>query len=604
MPRHPHPGGRTVQALLRHLIMILALFGAAPALAQESAGWWNKDWAYRKAVTVDTSPSGVNSSGAIGRTVVLLRLHNGNFTFTDALDNGADLRIVDSDDKTPLPFHVERFDAANGIALVWVSVPNLNGGEKRQLWLYFGNENAPVGADAKATFDADYVAAYHFDQGQGRPAADATANNNATQNAPAGIEPNGIIAQAARFPGQGALQIAASPSLAMPAGAPMTFSAWVRPDQLAGQQAILSRGALVFGLNAGAPFAQVGAASVQAGAAIRQREWTHLALVADGQTIKIFVNGVEAAAASAALPQLDGPILIGGAEGRPFTGAIDEARLSKTARPAAMLLATANAEGPQGKLVQIAETAEQQSHGSGVVGFIVGKLEPIDTGIIIICMLLLAAAIFVMVRKAQYLNAADRGNAAFMKRFRAMHEDLVPLDAVPGIAPAELNQVRSSPLGRIYEIGIDELEIRRRALGTRPLSGEAVEAMRAAVDAQVVEENQKLDRAMVLLTIAISGGPFIGLLGTVIGVMTVFGGVAMAGDVNVNAIAPGIAAALLATIAGLAAAIPSLFGYNYLNGRISKLSDDMRVFVDRLITRLAEMQHDRSNPPPLAHAAE
>ena len=106
---------------------------------------------------------------------------------------------------------------------------------------------------------------------------------------------------------------------------------------------------------------------------------------------------------------------------------------------------------------------------------------------------------------------------------------------------------------------------------------------------------------MVLLTIAISGGPFIGLLGTVIGVMTVFGGVAMAGDVNVNAIAPGIAAALLATIAGLAAAIPSLFGYNYLNGRITKLADDMRVFVDRLITRLAEMQHERST---FAEAAE
>jgi biopolymer transport protein ExbB len=72
----------------------------------------------------------------------------------------------------------------------------------------------------------------------------------------------------------------------------------------------------------------------------------------------------------------------------------------------------------------------------------------------------------------------------------------------------------------------------------------------------------------------------------------VFGGVAMAGDVNVNAIAPGIAAALLATIAGLTCAIPALFGYNYLNGRISALADQMRVFIDRLITRLAEMQAD------------
>ncbi|NWN23052.1 DUF2341 domain-containing protein, partial [Escherichia coli] len=90
--------------------------------------------------------------------------------------------------------------------------------------------------------------------------------------------------------------------------------------------------------------------------------------------------------------------------------------------------------------------------------------------------------------------------------------------------------------------GIEELEVRREARGRRPLAGESVEAMRAAVDAVVVEENQKLDRWLVLLTIAISGGPFIGLLGTVLGVMNTFAGVAQAGDVNVNAIAPGIAA--------------------------------------------------------------
>ena len=387
----------------------------------------------------------------------------------------------------------------------------------------------------------------------------------------------------------------------MPAASPFTFSAWVRPDQLGGQAAILARGALVFGLNAGVPFAQVGAAALQAQAPVKQGEWTHLALVADGKTIKIFVGGVEAAAATAALPALDDPIAIGGAEGRPFTGEIDEPRLSKTARPAAMLLAMAQSEGPQGKLVAVTETAEQQSSGSGVLGLLISKLAPVDAGVVGLCLLLLVGALFVMWRKFQYLNDAAKGNALFMKRFRQMHEDLVPVDRVEGVGPGEAKAITASPLGRIFAVGMDEFEIRRRVLGRRPLSGEAVEAMRAAVDAQVVAENQKLDAAMVLLTIAISGGPFIGLLGTVIGVMTVFGGVAMAGDVNVNAIAPGIAAALLATIAGLAAAIPSLFGYNYLNGRISKLADDMRVFVDRLITRLAEMQHDRS---ALAEAAE
>lgn len=599
------PGGPAVARLLLKMLLVLAALAPMPALAQ-SQGWWNKDWSYRKAVTVDTSPTGVNTSGAIGRTIVLVRLHSGNFTFTDALDNGADIRMIDSDGKTPLPYHIEKYDSANGIATLWVSVPNLNGGEKRTLWLYFGNKSAPAGEDVKGTFDPDYMAAFHFGEKQGDPAADATANANNARNAPPGIDPSGIVGQSARFPGQGELQVAATPSLAMPAGAPFTFSAWVRADQLAGQQAVFARGPLTIGLNAGVPFAMVGASALQARAPVRQGEWTDLALVADGTTIKLYVNGVEAAAATAALPAIDGPMTIGGAAGKPFTGEIDEARLSKTARPPAMLLAMAQNEGPGGKLVVVADTAEKQaSGGGGVIFFIISKLEPVDVGVVTLCLLLLAGALVVMVRKAQYLNAAARGNTVFMKRFREMHEDLVPVAAIHGISPQEVTYITGAPLGRIYEVGIDELDIRRRTLGARPLSGEAVEAMRAAVDAQVVEENQKLDTAMVLLTIAISGGPFIGLLGTVIGVMTVFGGVAMAGDVNVNAIAPGIAAALLATIAGLAAAIPSLFGYNYLNGRISKLADDMRVFVDRLITRLAEMQADSARtPPPVALAAE
>jgi biopolymer transport protein ExbB len=97
---------------------------------------------------------------------------------------------------------------------------------------------------------------------------------------------------------------------------------------------------------------------------------------------------------------------------------------------------------------------------------------------------------------------------------------------------------------------------------------------------------------MVLLTIAISGGPFLGLLGTVVGVMITFAAVAQAGDVNVNAIAPGIAAALAATVAGLAVAIPALFGYNYLLTRIKSASNDMHVFIDEFVTKLAEFYSD------------
>ena len=94
-------------------------------------------------------------------------------------------------------------------------------------------------------------------------------------------------------------------------------------------------------------------------------------------------------------------------------------------------------------------------------------------------------------------------------------------------------------------------------------------------------------RLVVIGTVA-ANAPYIGLLGTVLGVMITFAVIAATGDVNVAAIAPGIAAALMATAAGMAVAIPALFGYNYLNSRIKAITSDMRVFNDELITKLAE----------------
>ena len=112
--------------------------------------------------------------------------------------------------------------------------------------------------------------------------------------------------------------------------------------------------------------------------------------------------------------------------------------------------------------------------------------------------------------------------------------------------------------------------------------------MRASIDAAGIRQRQKLNNLMVLLTIAISGGPFLGLLGTVVGVMITFAAIAASGDVNVNAIAPGIAAALVATVAGLVVAIPALFGYNYLGAKIKDIDANTQVFADEFLTRIAE----------------
>jgi biopolymer transport protein ExbB len=125
------------------------------------------------------------------------------------------------------------------------------------------------------------------------------------------------------------------------------------------------------------------------------------------------------------------------------------------------------------------------------------------------------------------------------------------------------------------------------------LTDEALNVLRARLDAAVVREGQKLNRNMVLLTIAISGGPFLGLLGTVLGVMITFAVIAATGDVNINSIAPGISGALLATVAGLAVAIPALFGYNYLLTQIKDLTAEMRVFTDEFLAMVSERLAER-----------
>jgi biopolymer transport protein ExbB len=120
------------------------------------------------------------------------------------------------------------------------------------------------------------------------------------------------------------------------------------------------------------------------------------------------------------------------------------------------------------------------------------------------------------------------------------------------------------------------------------LSSRSIQAIRASLDGGYVRENHALNDGLVFLTISIAGGPFMGLLGTVVGVMITFAAIAATGEVNISAIAPGLAAALVATVAGLLVAIPALLGYNYLVSRMKTVSSDMQIFIDEFVTKMAE----------------
>jgi biopolymer transport protein ExbB len=620
-------------------------FAAAMTLFPSTANaWWNDEWQLRKKINIDVSATGANITDPIGTVPTLVRLHVGNFRFSLAKDDGSDLRFVASDDKTPLKHHVEKWDALLGEALVWVSLPNVAPGAKSEFWIYYGNKKAAATNDAKGTYDADTALVYHFNE-RGTPAIDSSvwANNAQSVGQPAD---GALIGTGLRLDGRNIVTLPASPSLGMADSAPFTWSAWIKPAAPQPNSALFSRrdgaNALIIGLDNGAPFVEVSnAAGTQrsgAGAPVAANSWHHLAVVAASGTVTVYLDGAAYATVAATLPALTGVARLGGDSAPPavaapvapaadpaapaadgttpaveaapapvaaaamagFVGDIDELQIAKIARSAGFIKFSAVEQGSEpAKLITFSADEETASWLSGHFAIIL-KSVTIDGWIVIgILMIMAIASWFVTYDRVTYLKRQANANDRFMKSFRKLADNLTALDrgeadenaAVLGsrITDDEAQVVRASSLYRIYHVGAEQISHRFTNNDKLiRLSGPAIASIRASLDSAFIKESQRLNKMMVVLTISISGGPFLGLLGTVVGVMITFAAIAESGDVNVNAIAPGIAAALVATIAGLVVAIPALFAYNYLVTRIGELTTDMQVFIDEFVTKMAE----------------
>ncbi len=582
------------------LSLLICLGFVLPATAQ---AWWQDDWHYRKQIAVDTTPQGAAINQALGRTALLVRLHTGNFTFDGVKEDGADLRFVAADDKTVLNHQIESFDALMGMALIWVDVPNVEGGQRQDIWMYYGNQKAPATGNGQLTFDPNYTALYHFDGATGTPAKDTTAYGNTAQSA-TGAAIDGVVGRALQFSGQ-PLLLPASPSLQHNAGSAFTFSAWLRLDQASGEQLILARregaNSLLIGANQGVPFVEIDGQRAVATQALNPGQWQHVALTAEGSKVTLFINGREAATLAQAMPAFNSVMAIGADlhEGpfQPFVGAIDELRLSKVARPAPLLLADATSQGAESKLVAYGVDEEQSGFGFGSLGFLLNAV-PIDAWVIIaVLVLMMFQSWIIMLRKNRTLSRVTAANEDFRVQFAKVGTRLEMFADDAQLA----QRLQHSSLWRLYLVAVKEIRTRReQGADTSSVSAATIEAIRCSMDGVRTRENQQLSSKLSTLSNAIAGGPYIGLLGTVLGIMVVFLGTAMAGDVNINAIAPGMAAALLATAMGLFVAIPALFGYNRLITRNKEVSADMRVFVDEFITRLAEM-HGESQFSEAAH---
>jgi len=188
-----------------------------------------------------------------------------------------------------------------------------------------------------------------------------------------------------------------------------------------------------------------------------------------------------------------------------------------------------------------------------------------------ILLLLFVASVFswtVMVTKFHMLQVAKKQRRHFLQLFRA---DRQPLHLY-----TERVRFEGAPIFSVYKAGCRELTFqllgsaevdetfRGRLDVAAKISPSQMRVVATAMERAVGETALRLESQMILLATAVSGAPFLGLLGTVWGVMDTFGDVAAAGSANLAAMAPGVSAALITTVTGLLVAIPAMFGYNYL----------------------------------------
>lgn len=575
-------------------IAMSAVLLAGLMLAGLGHAAWNAEWTQRVKIGLNTAADGAPITSAVDTPVVLVRLHTGNFQFVEAKPDGSDLRFIASDDKTPLKYHIDKFDSLNELAFVWVQVPKLLPGNKdAHLWLYYGNPAAVAGDDAKGSYDAAQGLVYHFDEREALP-QDATANANHALRSTAKAMGTGLIGGALAFDGRAELVLPSTPSLKSGANG-LTLSFWIKPTDLADAPVYAqTEGAapLVVALRGGKLEAQSGTLTATASVPVAAAVWQHVAIVVkDGMTI--YLNGQEVGKVAGNVPDLSGAAVVG----KGFQGELDELQVSTTARSADWIRTAALSQGQDQKLVAQgpAEGDAEGEGGPSYLKILLGAVTIDGWVVIAILGVMFVVSFWVMFTKAVLVNKAARDNERFKAQFEKLVNSIRPGAQDAAVEKAEKETARAYPyssLYRLYAAGAHELRERFSVYAqegrTPTLTDPSLNAIRATIDARLVRELQRLNAQMVVLTISIAGGPFLGLLGTVVGVMITFAAIAAAGDVNVNAIAPGIAAALVATVAGLAVAIPCLFGYNYLQSKISELTSDMQVFVDEFITRIAE----------------
>jgi biopolymer transport protein TolQ len=207
-------------------------------------------------------------------------------------------------------------------------------------------------------------------------------------------------------------------------------------------------------------------------------------------------------------------------------------------------------------------------------------------GVMLLLLLFSVVCWGIILTKAVTLSRARKDTQLFFDAFRESRKF--------SLLYAEAKQFTFSPLAQVFKAGYAELtrlsRIQSASQKDSPESSQDPEYERTGMDnvtrslqQAVAAERARLERGVNFLATTGSSAPFIGLFGTVWGIMEAFRRIGVTKSASLAVVAPGIAEALIATAAGLAAAIPAVIFYNYFLGRINSISTEMDNFASELI---------------------
>jgi biopolymer transport protein ExbB/TolQ len=202
---------------------------------------------------------------------------------------------------------------------------------------------------------------------------------------------------------------------------------------------------------------------------------------------------------------------------------------------------------------------------------------------VIVLLLLSLFSWTVIISKFRQLSIARRATKKFMAAYSSTRD---PLDI-----KKRGEEFDGAPAYALYERGAEEVAYQLKnnpviVKGANRISPSSFEAVKVVLEEAAAAQAMTLEKGMIVLSTAVAGGPFIGLLGTVWGVMSTFAGIAASNSASLTAMAPGVAAALVATVTGLLVAIPAMFAYNFMVTTIRTITQELDGFASRYANQI------------------